>query len=246
MFVGFFASLRVTKYGLNLAFTLAFWYNGFTLRTNGKNMTVSEITQNIIGKHDFEIVPERYFVGIKKGTKIRINEDSTNELFAELYDRVCQAYGTPSFVHSYYGFIWERDGKYLALATIEENYQYEVIDLFIFNRLPRGKKLRYQDYADIVQAVKQVCQNNNLTFNSYLHYHDKTFYFMPENDETFCLIMIKPHSLFFALSQKEHMEDGATKVIPGYTRRKILMGNGVSTIKKAVEDCFVAEKTAVK
>lgn len=207
----------------------------------GVKMTTPEIMQNIIGDHDVEVVPERGFVGIKKGTKIRIKEQLLNELFAELYDKTCETYGRPIFVHSYYGYIWKKDGEYIALTVIEENYHYEVITFFILDKLPRGKKLSYTDYSQIVQTVKGIFAEHNLTIKEYLHYHDKTFYFMPENDEAHCILMINPHSLFFALSKKENMQDGATKIIPRFTRKKILPTNSASEIKRAVEACFITE-----
>ncbi len=40
-------------------------------------MTESEITQKIIGEHGYEIVAARSFVGIKKGVRIRITEQSS-------------------------------------------------------------------------------------------------------------------------------------------------------------------------
>ncbi len=129
----------------------------------------------------------------------------------------------------------------MALAVIEENYHYEAINFFVFDRLPRGKKISFTDYAQTVQTVKKIFAEHKLTLSDYLHYHDKTLYFMPENDDTHVILLIKPHSLFFGSFKKERMENGMIRVTPSYTRNKKLLLNSVSAIKHAVEDCFIVK-----
>lgn len=204
-------------------------------------MTLLEIVQKIIYEREFEITSIHGFFGIKKGTNIKLEERFSHEKFSELFNKICETLGNPIYIHSYYGFMWEKDGNFLAYNAIEEYCQNEAIHFFIFDKLPRGKKLKYQYYTQIVETVKQIFANQNLFFADIIHYYNKNFCFLAENNKTRCILMIKRYSLFFGYSQKEPLEDGTVKMTPRYTRKKKMLFDDVAVIKREVESCFIVE-----
>ncbi|MDE5592445.1 MAG: hypothetical protein K2I75_00770, partial [Clostridiales bacterium] len=157
------------------------------------------------------------------------------------YNAICDELGSPLYVHSYYGYVWENGGEFLAYNEIEEGYDYGLINFSVFNKLPRGKKLTYSDYMQTVDTIGQIFINNNLTPLGHIHYHNNRFYFAAENDKTQCILSIKNYSLFFYCSQKEVIENGIIRMKPRYMRQKKLTNDDLDTLKREVESCFVAE-----
>lgn len=204
-------------------------------------MALFEIIQKIIDKSEYDISPIRGFFGLNKGKKIKLKAKATQELFSDIFQKICKILGSPIYVHTYYGYMWEKNGEFLSYNIIEEYYQDETIDFFLFNRFPSGKKLNYQDYIQKVETIKQVFADHNLACNDYINYFDNGLIFLGNNNETQCLILIKRRSLFFYYSQKEPLENGMTKLIPCYTRKKRIVFSDTVTIKRAAENCFAEE-----
>lgn len=200
-------------------------------------MDLFELAVNIVGESEFEVSSVRG----GRGKAIKLKEQVLSERFSAMIENIRETLGCPSFVHTYYGFIWEKDGKFLAFNAIEEYYNYEVISFFVFDKLPRGKKLNYRDYVQIVEAVGEVFSKRNLVFNDFIHYHDNTFCFLADSREEQCILTIKRRSLFFGYCQKEYSDDGTIRMIPRYSKNKALLSWNPQTIRNAVQSCFVVK-----
>lgn len=204
-------------------------------------MTLLEITQALICEHESDMSPIRGFFGFRHGQQIIVNAPATQKLFSSLFQRACELLGEPLWVHSYYGYLWEKNGAFLACNVIDEYNRGDTIRFFLLNRLSCGKKLHYRDYAQTVDVIRHVFADHHLACGDGICYHDKTFVFLADNNEIECLLLIKSHSLFFSYSQKEQIDERTTRIMPCYTRRKKIPAGDADTIKRAVENCFAAE-----
>lgn len=200
-------------------------------------MDLFELAKNIAGESEFEVSS----VHGNRGKAIKLKKQVLPESFSAMLEKIREALGSPSFVHTYYGFIWEKDGNFLAFNAIEEYYNYEVIAFFIFDKLPHGKKLSYRDYTEIVEAVGEVFSKQNLVFHEYIHYHDKAFWFLADGREAQCILTVKRRSLFFGYCQKEYSDDGTIRMIPRYSKNKALLSWNPQTIRNTVQSCFIAK-----
>lgn len=165
-------------------------------------MDLMKIAYEILNEYEFEAVPNRVIFGFINGKKLKLKNNMTAEQFFNLFSKICELLGAPIYVHSYYGFMWENDGKFLALNTIEERYGCDVTSLFVFGKLPLGKKLSYNYYAQIEEMVKQVFSDYNLDCSRFIHYGDGKFIFLGDNTETQYLLILKVHWSFTAHRRK--------------------------------------------
>lgn len=204
-------------------------------------MSLFDIMQNVLKKYEYEVSATREFLVLKKGRNIKLKAQVTQELFLNIFEGIKAILGSPVYVHTHYGYVWERSGEYLAYNIFEEGYNYEVIRLYFFNKLPSGQKLKYQDYEQIVGAVKEVFAEHNLKSNNFISYIDNTFIFLGENNNTMCIISIKRRSLSFGYSKKEPISDGMTRMIPQYTRKKVILSYDPATIGSLIQSCFDKE-----
>lgn len=201
-------------------------------------MTLVEIVRNLIGEYEYETRPARGLFWIKIGVNFKLKQQLDRQRFFELFDKICETLGSPEYVHSYYGYVWEKDGSYLTYKDMEEFYNCDVTNFYVFNKLPRGNKLTYQNYTQTVEAVNRVFAKYDLFCADSFHYSDKSFGFLAENDTAWCLLTVKRHSLFFGYSVKERTDDGLTRIMK-YTRTKRMLLCDPSVIAREVEDCFV-------
>jgi len=85
-----------------------------------KEETFEKIRQSVDGI-EYEIAAFSYGIcSLNKGKRIRLKGCDTEETFFKLFERFTEAFGEPSYVHSYYGFIWRANGGYFAFGVIEE------------------------------------------------------------------------------------------------------------------------------
>ncbi len=204
-------------------------------------MSLIEIAQEILKEYEYEVAPYCAFLGFFKGKKIKLKKDVTEEQFFDLFSNICEMLGDPCYVHSYYGFIWEKDGEIFSLNTIEESYGCIVTAIFVISRMPIGKKINYNEYAQIEEIVKQVFSVHNLNYNCLPHYHDAKFIFVGEGTEKTCLLILKQHSLEFYYSEKEQLGGGRTRIIPRYSRRENISLSDLSKVKILLQNCFIVD-----
>ncbi len=204
-------------------------------------MALLEIVQKILNEYEYEIAPSRVFLGFSNGKKIKLKKDITEEQFFDLFSNICERLGVPIYVHSYYGFIWKKNGEFLSLNTIEESYGCNVTAIFVLSRMPIGKKVNYNEYAQIEGIVKQVFSNHNLNCNRFVHYHDEKFIFVGDSTETECILILKKHFLEFYYSKKEPLGNGMERIIPRYTRKENISLNDLSNVKSTLQNCFIVD-----
>lgn len=204
-------------------------------------MTLTDTVQQIINGHEFEVSTYRGLLGSVKNKVINLKEDVTDELFSSLFTKICGLLGTPIYVHSYYGYIWKVNDEVLAYHVYEKNYHYEVVAFFILNKMPMGKKLKYSEYVQIDEVVKQVFAEHHLNSNNFIHYIDGEFMFWGESADESDLLILKPRSSKFYRWKKEPYKEGTTSITPWYSRREHLSMRHISKVKDALQKCFVME-----
>lgn len=111
-------------------------------------MSLLEWSQTLLNGYQYKTKHIRSILNTNKRLKIELTERYKPSRFEELFTKICESMDTPVYVHSYYGYIWEKNGEYLALNVIEEYYQIDTIVLYLFNKLPKGNKLTYIDYTE--------------------------------------------------------------------------------------------------
>lgn len=204
-------------------------------------MALIDIAYSILKEYEFEVKPNRVFFGFSNGKKIKLKNNITEEQFFNLFSKICELIGMPVCVHHYYGFVWKNNGEFLALNTIEESYGSDVTSIFVFSKMPIGKKLSYDYYTQIEEIVKQVFSDHNLTCNRFVHYRNRKFLFLGDNAETECLLIVKRQFLEFYCSSKVPLDDRRTKIIPRYSRKEKILLSDISTIKQSLQKCFVVD-----
>ena len=201
-------------------------------------MALIEIVHEILKEYDFEMKRNRVFLGFGNGKKITLKNNVTEKEFFDLFSKICELLGAPNFVHSYYGFIWKSNGEFLALNIIEESYGCDVTSLFLFRKMPIGRKVTYHDYNQIEEFVKQTFSDHDLNCSRFVHYCDGKFIYLGDSPNTQCFVILKKHKMEFYCSSKKSFGDGMTSVVPRYSRKEKISLRDLSTIQQALQNCF--------
>ena len=186
-------------------------------------MTLLDRIQKIINDCEIKSEYEISSVGVllNKRRKIKLNEPITQELFCDLFKKTCDEFGSlPTHVDSYYGYIWTIGTEYLSYNVIEEYYNCDFIVFFIFNKMPMGKKLEFQEYVRIDGTVRLVLSEHDFAYDNYLHYFGNSFRFIADNDTKEYLLTVTKRSLVIHCLKKEPIGDRMTKMIPQYTKKE--------------------------
>lgn len=209
-----------------------------------KEETFEKIRQSVDGI-EYEIAAFSYGIcSLNKGKRIRLKGCDTEETFFKLFERFTEAFGEPSYVHSYYGFIWRANGEYFAFGVIEEGCHNEQAEVFLFDKMPCGDRLTYAQYKEIDETVKRVFDEHGLVCGRSIHYIDKKFMYIAENGAAQCLLILKPKQMEFYDMEKIPAENGMQKIMPRYMRKQKIGFRDLSRLKNALEQCFVEEKAA--
>ena len=205
-------------------------------------MSLLEWSQTLLNGYQYKTKHICSILNTNKGLKIELTEKYKPSRFEELFTKIFESFDAPVYVHSYYGYIWEKNGEYLALNVIEEYYQIDTIVLYLFNKLPKGNKLTYIDYTEMVDNVKHVLANHQLSIcEQSIYYNAKAYLFLAESPKNSCLISIKRKRLTFYYSKKEQLGNDTTRICPLYTRKRALHLCDSMTVRQALENCFIAE-----
>lgn len=200
-------------------------------------MALKEMVQEILGERGFEIRKNRLFLNFSNGWEIKLKETLVGNNFFDLFSELCGVFGHPVWVHSYYGFVWEQGGDFLSLNNIEEVYNSDITCLFVFKKMPIGKRVSYEIYAQIEEIAEQVFSENNLKNVPYfVHYGSGKFTFSGNNSEKRCVLTIKKNLLEFYSYQK-----GVQYRTHRSFQKTIGSMKDPSTIKQALERCFHAD-----
>ena len=205
-------------------------------------MALIDIVQEITSGYELETSSFSGFFGLGRGKIVNLKEDVTQELFLNMFAKICKKFGLPSYVHSFYGYIWQKDGEILAYNLYEKQYNYDVIAFFIFKRMPLGKKLTYEEDAKLNGAVKEILAKHELNYDNFVHYVDRKYMMWGENAETQILLILHKKSMEFYCSKKEPYENGLTRVVPHYSCKKRINLSDLSAVQQALEDCLNVEE----
>ena len=206
-------------------------------------MALIDVVKEITSGYEVE---ESSFCGLGfgKGQILNLKENVTQELFTDMFAKICKIFGFPSYVHFFYGYIWQKDGEILAYNLYEKQYHYDVVTIFILKRMPLGKKVKFEEYAKLDGLVRETLSEHELIYNNFLHYDyiDGAYTIWGVNAKTVCLVTIKKNSLKFYCSKKEPYENGMTQVVPHYSQKKHITLRNLDTVQQALEDCLNFEQ----
>lgn len=211
-------------------------------------MSVIDTIKDVIKDYKYKISTHRYGIfGLCKGAKIQIDEKTTEELFTSIVSLFNNEFGVPVCVHSYYGFIWIKDGKYIACNTIEEIYGCDFLDIFVFDKIPLGKKLSYEKYDLIDGTIIEVFHKLGFNCDKFIHYNlFELFLYIVINEKTQWSLQLKGKKMACYLSEVSPMDDGMKRVTPRYRCKKIVNTNNLEAIKNAMEQSFSDYQKAEK
>lgn len=191
-----------------------------------------DLIKQLISQYNYTIKTFRPYgiFSCVKAEQIKIEDTATTEMFLNILNILTEEFGEPIFVHSYYGFIFERDKKYIACNIIEENYGYDVLDIFIFKKIPLGKKIAYSTYLQVDNTVKIFADEMSLNFTFGNHYAENQFLYYIGNNRFQILITIKKTELLYYILKVVPEETG-TRAIPQYNGKKIISLSEISLQK---------------
>ncbi|MDE7395192.1 MAG: hypothetical protein K2M95_03625, partial [Clostridiales bacterium] len=202
---------------------------------------VIDIVKDLIGNYKYEISTHKYgILGLYKGTKIQLNETITERLWTSIVTSLNNEFGVPVYVHSYYGLIWNKDGKYIACNIIEEIYGSDFMDIFLFDKIPLGRKLPYKEYGLIDGAIKQVFGKFDFNCNTFVNYNrDGFFVYIVSNEKMQWLLQLKGKNLTCYFSDVSIVDSVTKRVTPHYWCKKRVSSKSPETIKNAMEQSFL-------
>jgi len=202
-------------------------------------MTVIDIIKDLIKDYKYKISTQRYgILGIYKATKIQLNEKNTEGLFTSIINSINNEFGAPVYIHSYYGLIWTKDGKYISCNIIEEIYGSDFMDIFLFDKIPLGRKLTYNEYDFIDKTIQQVFGRFGFICNSLVNYNRNGFAYIVLNDKMQWLLQIKGKNMTCYFSDICKVDTETSKVTPRYWCKKRVNLKKLETIKNAMEQSF--------
>lgn len=186
------------------------------------------------------------FLGLNKGKKIQFEEKITEELFTSLIASLNHQFGIPIFIHSHYGLIWHKDDKYICCKLIEEIYGSDFLYIFLFDKVPLGKRLAYNDYCAIDEAIKQVFNEYGFKCNTPVNYNSFGFAYSVSDGNIEWLLQLKGKILACYFADVTVIDSKTQKITPRYWCKKIINSNNTSTIKNAMKQSFCENQKAAK
>ena len=211
-------------------------------------MPIIDIIKDLIKDYNYEISTLKYgILGLYKGTKIQLNEKITDEFFASIVNLLNSEFGTPIYIHSYYGLIWNKDKKYISCNFIEEIYGSSFFDICIFDRIPLGKKLSYKEYDLIDSTIKQVFCELDFRCNTVVNYaRNGLFSYTVSNEKTQWVLDLKGKNMTCYFMGISTIDTKTIKLTPRYWCKKSGNFQNLETLKDAIKQSFSEYKDAVK
>ena len=203
-------------------------------------MSVIEILKDLIEEYKYEITKYKCgFFRLNSAWKIQFKEERVEELFQSLLTSISKVFGMPEYVHSYYGLIWNKDGKYISCNIIEGKYCCGFIDVFVFDKMPFGKKLTYNKYSLIDGGIKQVFDECGFVCNSLLNYNQNGFAYFVVNEDKQWLLQIRGRKMTCYFLDITVIDAETKRATPRYLCKKIVNPNNTESIKNAIRQCFL-------
>ena len=209
-------------------------------------MSTIEILKDIVKEYKYDVTSYSCgFLKSNKGSKIQLNENPTQELFSSLTESLKNTFGTPVYMHAYYGMIWENGGQYIAFNLIEEGCHFDLIDIFVLDKIPGGKKLTYQKYDLINETIMQTFDECGFARNASggfsltgFGYTDIGFMYIVSNEKIQWFLQLKNDRLSCYFSDLTAVDSNMTRVTPRYRCKKFVNANDPETIKNAMRQSF--------
>lgn len=180
---------------------------------------------------------KRYGLFRKKIKKITFCE-CDGEKFTLIFEQMKTVFGEPSYVHSFYGYIWILEDGVLSFAA-EDFYNYFEVSALFLDKVPFGKKIKYEEYKKVIDTVDSffasfgyVVESNHLGY-----YNSIGFVFWGRKQNDGCYIFLKEHSMNFYSFKYEEIENGQ-KVYPQRHKKKRVNVKNTASIKTAIISCF--------
>ncbi len=191
--------------------------------------------------NQYECRVSKHFYGflvLKKAQKIQIEADATIETARNIFNTLEKEMGNPVYVHSYYGYIFEKDEKFISFNTIEETYGCTFLDIFIFKKIPSGKKITYEKYKQMVDNVKTVAVENNFHCEILINYSKDIYSFGLISDKNIqVLILINQKEIDYYLSQLIK-SDNVTRAIPKSYGKEVANRDDAKSLRKGLNKIF--------
>ncbi len=202
-----------------------------------------ELIKKILFPYNYSVKTYRPYLifGFNKAEKITIEETLTTEMFLDIFNRLTQEFGNCIFVHSYYGFIFKSNEKYIAFTQMEEHYGNYVIDIFIFNKLPFGNKITYNRYLQVKNIIKTAIIENGL------RYFDNQILLFRKNLFAACALTSNNIQVLFFVARKEisyyiskliNVEEKITKSVPVCNGKERADWNATADLSLALDKIF--------
>lgn len=202
-------------------------------------MSVIDIIKSLIKNYKYEISTQRYgILGLYKATKVQLNEEISEELFTSIINSINNEFGEPVYVHSYYGLIWNKSGKYISCNIIEEIYRCGFMDIFLFDKIPLGRKLTYKEYNFIDKTIKQGFGKFGFNCNSLVNYSCNIFAYTALNGKMEWTLQIIGKNMTCYFTYVSKIDAATSKMKPLYWCKKRVRLKKLETIKNAMEQSF--------
>jgi len=206
-------------------------------------MTIPDLLRKIESEYECVVSPKHFFYSISGTRTIRLTAFPKDELYAGLLEKIRQALGDPCYVHGYYGFVWEKDGRYLTCNTPEVSYGCSAIVVYSFGYLPLGHKLKYPYYMQRMEAIHRFFRERN-----YCCYHDinepcyvdSYLSCMYRSDDMVCFSKIYRKKLEFYLLRRKVISETCEVHAPCHIQNEKIRMDDVDSILQALERCFAS------
>ena len=193
----------------------------------------------LINQYKYRVSKHFYgFFGLKKAQKIQIEADATLETARSIFNALKKELGNPVYVHSYYGYIFEQDEKFISFNAIEETYGCTFLDIFIFKKIPSGKTITYDKYMQMANNIKTVAIENNFHCEILINYSKDIYSFSLISDKKIqWLIFIHQKEIDYYLSQLIN-SDNTTKVTPKNYGKEAANRDDTESLRKGLNKIF--------
>lgn len=149
-----------------------------------------------------------------KGVKIMLEERIKQENYCDCLDRLTDMFGSPLFVHGCYGYIWKAGEAVVTFGVLSEGFDQEAMEIFLFEKMPRGEKLTFDQYEQADQTLRDVFEEYDLRCDRFLRYVNKEFFYLLCNGRTLCMLTVREKSLRLDLSKIASSETGMRQTVP--------------------------------
>lgn len=192
---------------------------------------------SLIGKYKYTVMP--YSCGLfTKAQQIWIEETATNQTFKQLFNLLTDNLGIPDYVHSEYSFLWVKNKTIIAYTEMDM-YRTNTINIFIFNRMPRGKKITYTEYCQLNDIINEFASKHSLSYDDTIIYYDNTFFYELYNDTRELMLLIKNDTVSYNLFPIER--DGSTVIThlaAEYHGEKYINRKNMTSVYSVLQEIF--------